>query len=110
MLRLSMHTRLSRHARAKCQECARRRLVYSLVAESDGGAGRVESPRLCAECAGIVGGQEPQTILPAPPSELVDAAFREAMTTGAIVTRTYEADGAIMQLQVQTHRSPESKL
>ena len=62
MLRLSMHTRLARHPRTKCQACKRRRLVYSILAESPGGAGRAESPRLCAECAGIIGGQEPQTI------------------------------------------------
>jgi hypothetical protein len=52
-LRLSMHTRLARHGRHRCQACHRRRLAFSIVADSPGGAGRAESPRLCSECAGL---------------------------------------------------------
>jgi cytochrome c peroxidase len=63
MLRLSMHTRLARHGRHRCQACHRRRLAFSIVADSPGGAGRAESPRLCASCAGLtLTGAEPTSV------------------------------------------------
>lgn len=59
-LRLASHTYLARHRRHRCEACKRRRVVFSLVSESPGGAGRAESPRLCGECAGLTGaGIEP---------------------------------------------------
>jgi hypothetical protein len=107
MLRLSMHTRLERHHRAKCQSCRLPRIVYSIVSESPGGAGRAESPRLCAACAGIREGAEPLSIddalaatemLPVPPGlrrVLIDEAFVDAMLAAATAdgrTITWEWD------------------
>ena len=47
-------TRLMRWPRMHCANCKRRRIVFSLLSTSDPEAfARVESPRLCAECAGI---------------------------------------------------------
>lgn len=57
---LDMTTRLVRHpGHPRCAGCRRRRVVFSLVSESTGGSGKAESPRVCAECAGIVIGSQP---------------------------------------------------
>lgn len=50
-------TTQARHPRGRCAECNRRRVLFSLVATAPGSDGAAETPRLCADCAGI--GTEP---------------------------------------------------
>lgn len=68
---LLVSTRLVRHGKSRCHVCRRRRILFSLITSATEGQGVAETPRLCAECAGIVVGpqlatsnlsQEPDTV------------------------------------------------
>ena len=74
-MRLNLAITLDRRRRGACHACRRRRVLYSLNLASRGVV--AESDRLCAECAGIVGGVRPGSLDDLP--ELDPAAYARAV-------------------------------